>query len=668
MAEPTSTVFKVKPSACAPGSEASGQRPHQRLATPKPGQVRWTGGFWRERQQLCRQAVLPTIERAMEDRTSQVGARLRNFRILAGLEPAEPALPDQPWGSDWSDGDVYKWFEAVIRDLVLKPDPERARQVDQIVTWIATAQESDGYLHTPIQLTPGRARWNLAIDHELYNFGHLFTLGVLHHRLIGGSRMLDVAIRAADHVAKMFRELPAEHAATLQNNPSHMMGLIELYEATNDRRYLDLVDFFLGLGLTEDVTGEVSTIRAFRDEELGLGHAVFAGYRLCGAADYYTHVGEPELLTACERIWHHIATSQSYITGGTGAYPKGISPHNTVVAEAFGRPYDLPHRSAYNESCANIAYAMFSWRMLQIKGEARYADAVEQVMYNSGLSGLQLDGQAFHYINPLSWERHHVPPHPHAKWYYTRSRWSTRSCFCCPPQIARFLMWSQEWAYSIDTQSIWVHQFGSSRCQAELDAGSIFLTQETEYPWNGLVKLRVEEAPGALWSLRLRIPGWATGTTIRVNGKATDTIHEGGSYLELTRCWQRGDTIELDLAMPVEVVEAHPDVEQTRGQFAVMRGPIVYCLESVDLPDGTRIDQVSLPRDASFDRLAGEGVLRGLTLLETKLSLRASGDWGGRLYRKVTPEPPRSCVARFVPYFAWNNRGEPDMRVWLPGA
>jgi uncharacterized protein len=402
---------------------------------------------------------------------------------------------------------------------------------------------------------------------------------------------------------------------------------------------------------------------------------VTAAYLWCGAADVYAETGEQALLDALLRLWEDVTERKMYITGGTAALHTGEADRRLLrrwprdsVHEAFGAPYQLPNRTAYNETCANIANAMWNWRMLALTGEAKYAEVMERVLYNSMLSGIGIEGRDFFYTNPLR----RIDGQPMlsndsaARWSDTTPASPVR-CFCCPPNVARTLAELNGWAYGVSQDVVWVHLYGSNVLDSRLPGGGeIRLVQQTQYPWDGQVTMAIEKAPERELALRLRIPGWAQGATIQVNGQAAGVEIEPLSYVELRRRWIAGDTIRIDLPMEVVMVEAHPLVEETRNHAAVMRGPVVYCLESVDLPAGVALDDVRLPRGPAWQVRHDAGLLRGVTVLETEALGTAESSRSPALYRPLPTGAENRIPMRLIPYFAWSNRGPSEMAVWIP--
>jgi len=357
------------------------------------------------------------------------------------------------------------------------------------------------------------------------------------------------------------------------------------------------------------------------------------------------------------------------ITGGCGALFDGASPDGSKeqksisrVHQSYGRDYQLPQSTAHNETCAAIGSALWNWRMLQITGEAQFADVLEIVLHNAAMAGIDLAGTRFFYTNTLR-QLDQMP---------TDLRWSRQrepyiSCFCCPPNLVRTIAETAGYAYGRAGDRVWVHLYGGNTLGTTLGGGVRFgLSQETDYPWDGRVAITVNEAPAREVSLMLRVPGWSRDASLTVNGKPYTQKLEPGTYAEVRRAWSRGDVVELTLPMPARLMQAHPLVEEARNQVAVQRGPLVYCVESADLPDGVRVQEVVIPRGIDLKPRFDPGLLGGVTVLEGRAEAWRAADWSRRLYRELSPNPPKPFDLQLIPYFAWGNRGRSEMSVWLP--
>ena len=640
----------------------SNKNNRQKLFPPEIGAVEWDGGFWGSLFELCHQTVLPSMRQALDK--PENGAVFSNFYVAAGLQPGEHK------GTMWSDGDCYKWMEAMAHIYSITKDAGILTALDELIDVIAQAQEDDGYLSTPMQLRDDKERWTNLHDHELYNMGHLLTAASVHHQTTGQDNFLQIAVKLADYLCDVFQPRSSE-LAHFGFNPSNIMGAIDLFRTTGDAKYLELAKTFVDMRGSQPGGKDLNqTGVSLRDESKAVGHAVTAGYLYSGAADVYAETGDGELLQGLERIWENAVNSKMYITGGTSALHHGASMRPELgnrgggpVHEAFGFDYQLPNATAYNETCANIANAMWNWRMLNLSGDAKYTDIVELVLYNSMLSSMSLDGITFCYTNPLRWYgRDHVLLSQDS-----RQRWYISGCYCCPTNTARTIALLHNWVYSQSDEGLWIHLYGSSRLNTTLADGAAFaLRQETDYPWGQQVRITIEDAPGHDVALMLRIPGWTKGATLKVNGEAVDLAIQSKTYVKVKRVWQPGDVIELDLPMKTRIIKAHPKAEEIRNHVAVMRGPIVYCQESADLPADVPILEVFAPAEMGLTPSHEKDFLGGLTVLKGKTRRVYENSQDDSLYSEMGEEVEEDIDITLIPYYAWNNRGVHEMTVWLP--
>jgi DUF1680 family protein len=640
----------------------------RKLIPPQLGEVVWTKGFWAKYFKLSKDHIIPSTWEAMNNPINS--AVFTNFYITAELKDGEQL------GVDWGDGDCYKWMEALSYVYGTTGDEKTLDVLDELISVIAQAQAPDGYLCTQIQLNPEKERWSRRSHHELYNIGHLFTSAAIHYEATGKDNFLNIAVKLADYLYTVFAPRPPE-LAHYGWNPSNIMGLVDLYRVTNDQRYLELAGIFVdmrGSGTDPVVKvrqdhfirehrGDQNQDRIpLRDEIYAVGHAVTAMYLYSGAADVYAETGESELLEALERIWNDVVYNKMYITGAVGAYHQGISIRGDAVHEAFGRPYELPNATAYNETCANIGNAMFSWRLLNITSEAKYADIIERVIYNSGLSPVSIDGEHFFYTNPLRFygKDHHLLSSDEYE------RWHTYKCYCCPTQVARSTAWMNKWAYSFSEDSVWVNIYSGNVLEKSLDLGStLMLEMETDYPWDGRVLLKVSEAPDRDFAIRLRIPEWAKGTIVKINDSSFDGEITPGSYLGLKRVWNSGDVITIEFPMEVRLVQSHHLMAENRNHIAVIRGPVVYCLESVDLPEGVKVSEIHFPNNIRVRETFDRDMLGGVTVLEMD-AVRVIYNGDEALYKSYIPPTKENVSIKMIPYYAWANRGITEMSVWMP--
>ena len=538
------------------------------------------------------------------------------------------------------------------------------------------SQRDDGYIHTPVVIEErhgsGAHSFQERLHFETYNMGHLMTAACAHSRATGKQTLMDAARAAADFLYNFYKTATQELARNAIC-PSHYMGIVDMYRATGEPRYLELARNLVEIRDLVTNGGDDNQDRLpFREQDRAVGHAVRANYLYAGVADIYMETGDASLLSTLDTLWENVTTTKMYVTGGCGALYDGASPDGSVdqevitrVHQAYGREYQLPNVTAHNETCANIGNALWNWRMLSITGEARFADVVELVLFNSALVSISLDGKRYFYTNALR----QVDDLPFdLRW--GRSREPYISCFCCPPNIVRTIAQVGAYLYSVSDDGIWVNLYAGSRAGIELNDGTeVEIVQETNYPWDGRVALTVNPNVATSFALMLRIPGWCPGATLTINGVPFEGALASGEYVKVERQWTADDRVELTLEMPVQVLESHPLVEETRNQLAVRRGPVIYCLESVDLPDGVRIQDVGISRSTKFSAESDpsfDGLIEDIRVLHGHALVRDPKNWKGQLYRAASPRKTWEIDVRLVPYFAWDNRGKSEMTVWLP--
>jgi len=629
-------------------------------------EARWTQGFWADRFALCRTQMVPGMERLMEG--TNYSQFLRNFEIVA------KEAAGKSHGASFNDGDFYKFMEGASATLAATNDRALENRLDEIIAVIAKAQEKNGYVDTWVQLHQRSGETNIAPfqnpeNFEMYNLGHLMTAACVHYRATGKTNFLAIARKAADFLCDTFRN-PTPALANNLICPSHYMGIVELYRATGDPRYLELAKKFLAMrDLVKDGGDDNQDRIPFTQQEEAEGHAVRANYLYAGAADLFLETGDTNLWHPLTEIWTNVVAKKMYITGGCGALYDGASPdgakdqkHITRVHQAYGRDFQLPNTTAYSETCANIGNVLWNWRMFLATGDARFVDVVELALYNSVLSGGALDGTNFFYTNPL---RVTEPMPVELRW--SRQRVPFVSSFCCPPNLVRTIAESADYAYGKSGDSIWVNLYGGSSLATKLaDGNEIKLSQETDYPWNGRVRIKIQSCDKPAFALKLRIPGWAGSASVRINDSPADNSPKPESYFEIRRSWKAGDFVDLDLPMPVRLMEANPFVEEDARQAAVQRGPIVYCLESPDLPPGVKVSDVVIPSGLKLTMRYDRRLLDGVVVLEGKAMAQARTDWNGKLYREFQPAELKPFNVRLIPYSVWQNRGPSEMSVWLP--
>jgi len=612
---------------------------HNRWRTLPLSGVSVTGGFWQHKQAVNHEASIPHGYRKLE-----ASGNFNNFRLAAGQGEGEYKLPV------FMDSDVYKWLEAVAYDLARGPDAEVQAMADEAIALIEAAQMEDGYLNTCYQVTKPNQRWTeLSHDHELYCAGHFFEAAVAMHRATGDRRLLDVACRFADHIDGVFG--PGKLEAT-SGHPEIELALVELYRETGEKRYLDLAQFFVDQRGTNTMGGYGRWGADYhqdhvpvREADAVAGHAVRQLYLTAGVTDLFLETGEAALLAAMERLYHDMTAHKMHVTAGFGASPNG---------EAFGPAYDLTSDHCYCETCAAIAGLMWNWRLLLVNGEMRYADLLERSLYNGFLSGVSLDGHRYFYVNPLQSRGGIERP----EWY---------GCACCPPNVMRTIALAGHYAATVGDGGVQVHQYMTCRVDTTGEAGpQVVLSVETDYPWSGDVAIIVENTDRSTWALSLRVPGWCSGATVTVNGEPVGDF-AGGAYATVERAWQPGDTVVLRLSMAPRFMAPNPRIDAIRGSVAAMRGPLVYCLESVDQPDVDLLDVTVDPGSAMATTWEPD-LLDGVMTVKIPGQAVAQGDWEGELYLpEGAAEPvgtPMTLTA--VPYYAWANRGPGEMRVWIP--
>ena len=649
--------------------------------------VQWTGGFWGERFDVLSKTSVQSMWQTWQ---SKEGKGFNNFLVAAGEAQGEHH------GPPFHDGDMYKWLEAVASVYAVTHDAELEAIMDRFIGLVQKSQRADGYIHTPVIIkernadpsvdvrqqqteqgpvgtstgTKNDAAFENRLNFETYNLGHLIMAGIIHKRATGKTTLFNCGVRAADFLYDFCQRAPEELAGNAIC-PSHYMGVAELYRETGDAKYLELLKKFIDIrGMVENGTDDNQDRIPFRQQYRAMGHAVRANYLYAGVADLYLESGEEQLMKNLTSIWQDIVSRKMYINGACGALYDGTSPDGTnytpdsiqKVHQSYGRPYQLPHSTAHNETCANIGNMLFNWRMLQATGDAKYMDVVENCLYNSILPGISLDGEKYFYTNPLR-----LTDELPYKLRWPKERKKLISCFCCPPNTLRTLCQAQDYIYSIAPARIYINMYGSSRLETKVDGiGDIILTQQTDYPWDGNVTFKVEKLKarrGTAFDLALRVPSWTKEPVVSVNGETVAARQEQG-YFVINRVWKQGDVVTLDMPMEAVIVEANPLVEESRGQVAVVRGPIVYCLESQDL-SGIDIDNIVLPLTAQFRTV--ETTIGGsrVVSLETEAYVRNEAQWDGQLYRPATVAKQKKTI-RFIPYYAWGNRGKGEMTVWLP--
>jgi DUF1680 family protein len=623
--------------------------------------------FWSVYQKRVIEQMIPYQWEALNDRIpgATKSGCMQNFRIAAGLAKGEFH------GFVFQDSDFSKWIEAVAYALTLKPDPKLEKIADEAIALVVSAQQDDGYLNTYYIINGIDKRFtNIQDNHELYCFGHMLEGAVAYYQATGKDKLLSAMIRFADCIDANF----GLEEGKRKGYPGHEvaeMALMRLYAITKDEKHLKLAKYFVDQrGQSPQYFEEerkkygnpyfwenspfqyqyYQAGKPVRGQETADGHAVRAVYLYSGMADVARVTGDEELYQATKRLWENMVHRRMYITGGIGSSEYG---------ESFTYDYDLPNDTIYAETCASIGLVFFARRMLEIAPMGEYADVMEKALYNGIISGSSLDGTSFFYVNPLevvpqaSREDHlrrHVKP--------TRQKWF--GCACCPPNLARLVTSLGAYAYTANADTLYMHLYMGSKVDATLGGERFSLDVQSGFPWQGDVNISVlSKAQG---KLALRIPGWCGQYAITLNGETIVPALKDG-YAILNRLWMPGDTLQLHFTMSVTIIAANPHVREDIGKLAVTRGPIVYCLEETD--NGTDLHLLRLCKDLPFTQQYRPELLGGVTTLEAygeKLIIDWSDD---QLYKPAVNERYEKVMLTFIPYYAWANRTEGEMLVWI---
>lgn len=618
--------------------------------------VRIADSFWTPRMETNRATTVWYDFQKCEET-----GRIDNFAKAGKLMPGDFR------GIPFDDSDVYKIIEGAAYTLALHPDPKLDQYLDEVIVKIAAAQEPDGYLYTARTINPkgrvdffGPTRWSkLGSSHELYNVGHLYEAAVAHFQATGKRSLLGVAIKSADLICQTFGRAPGQ----LQEPPGHEeieIGLVKLFRATGQKKYLEQAKYFC------DLRGRAETHKlrgVYQQDHMpileqteAVGHAVRAGYFYSGVADVAALTGDAGYVQAIDRLWENVVGKKLHLTGGIGALPAG---------EAFGANYQLPNAGAYLETCAAIANALWNERMFLLHGDAKYLDVLERTVYNGFLAGVSMSGDHFFYPNPLESDgrgKFNQGSCERAPWF---------GCSCCPGNDVRFIPELASFIYATRGRDLFVNLFIGGSAKLEVNGAAVELSQVTRYPWDGKVVMTLgkvgELQPGGQsraskeFTLNVRVPGWARNQPVpsdlyryddalepqvrlAVNGQSAKLDLVNG-FARLVRAWRAGDTVTLEMEMPVRRVVAHPAVKADRDRFALERGPLVYCAEGAD-NGGKVLDKVFAGK-VSSESLERPGLLGGITTV------------------KVSTEGGAEALT-CIPYYAWCHRGPNEMRVWFP--
>lgn len=695
-----------------------------------------TDDFWKQKMELVRTEVIPYQWNALNDRIPEAAPSfcMRNFKIAGKItanrkklgkayeEKIWPlntfeTLPEDPehmeerfYGFLFQDSDFAKWIEAVGYSLTQHPDPELEEIADGAIDVVCAAQQENGYLDTYYIINDmSKIFTNLRDNHELYCFGHLTEGAVAYYQATGKDKLLNAAKRYADFIYSRF----GTGEGKIKGYPGHEiaeMALVRLYEATGEKKYLELCNYFLDQrgvrpyyfdkehpeavrkGHEADERYHYHQAhKPVREQDEAVGHAVRAVYLYSGMADAARINEDPEMFAACEKLWNNITKKKMYVTGGIGA---------THIGESFSFNYDLPNDTAYSETCAAIGLVFFARRMLQMKADSKYADVMERALYNGVLSGMALDGKSFFYVNPLEV----VPEAAHKderKFHVKPIRQKWFGCACCPPNIARTLSSIAGYAFTENEDTLFVHLYMGSEIDKKLQDGTVHINIEAGLPWKGNVRIRVntEESSSASkarrggsgdpaasktdrkFTIACRLPGWSR--TAKVHGKNLTNdrkicIKNAGNdsdmlpddvkteirdgYLYLTKSWKNGEEFSLDFDMPVRFLTANTAVREDAGKLAVMRGPVVYCLEEAD--NGKNLQNLCIDPHGRTGEYESDVLDKKIVIVTAQGRRLADSPESEELYREYEDRTYIDTELKFVPYYAWNNRGEGEMQVW----
>ncbi|MEU1124237.1 beta-L-arabinofuranosidase domain-containing protein [Streptomyces sp. NPDC005899] len=618
--------------------------------------TRITGGFWAERRRVNARASIPQGPALLES-----AGNLHNLALAAGTTTGE-YRGDLPF----LDSDVTKWLEAAAWQL---GDPAEADaeglpdRIEELTALLAAAQEDSGYLNSWFQVIRPKERFeDLRWGHELYCAGHLIQAAVALHRTTGARGLLDIAVRFADHIDDTFG--PGRPLDGICGHAEIETALVELYRETGERRYLDLAGYFVdrhGHGLLNVGERHASApgpaycqdrvpVREARNVE---GHAVRQLYLLAGATDVATETGEPELREAVVRLWDAMTATKTHLTGGLGARHEW---------EDFGDPYELPTDRTYCETCAAVASVQWSWRMALMTGRARYSDLVERTLYNGFLAGVSLDGERWLYVNPLQVRDGYTDEGTDQT--SRRTRWFR--CACCPPNVMRLLASLPAYCASTDGSGLQIHQYVTGSLSAQVGGEDIGVDLVTGYPVDGRIELTLTCTSGTPWTLSVRLPHWSRTCSVTVDGEPVAPDIEGG-WARLRRSWSPGQRIVLELDVEARLTRADPRVDAVRGSVAIERGPLVYCLEQTDHPGGG-LDDVTLDATRPLRSTVRPDLLGGVVTVEgagPRGPPAARSWWPYSSHGTPDPAAPELNLTA-VPYYAWANREDGAMRVWIP--
>jgi len=627
--------------------------------------------FWNKLMEITRKKVIPYQWKALNDQIPDAPPSycIRNFKIAAGLEKGEYG------GKVFQDSDVAKWIEAVSYTLMWRPDSELESLADNVIDLIAKVQLPDGYLNTYYIINGIEDRWtNVMRNHELYCAGHMLEAAIAYYNATGKDKLLNVMIRYVDHICDVFGPEEGKLHA-YPGHPEIELALMKLYSITGNKKHLNLAKYFIDergkyplyfeqelkkrnekfhLADTPFKFQYYQAGKPLREQNAAEGHAVRAVYLYSGMVDVARETQDEELFNVCKRIWSNLVNRRMYITGSIGSSRCG---------EAFSFDYDLPNDMIYGETCAAVGLIFFAYRMLLTEIKSEYADVMERVLYNGSISGMSLDGTRFFYVNPLevhpfacenNYQLMHVKPE-RQKWFGTA---------CCPPNLARLIASLPGYIYTKRDNSIFMHLYVGGKVEFDISSSKAVLDVHTNYPWDGKVRIEVEKGAGEPFDIALRIPWWCRNYTVKLNSKTINVGVENNGYVYINKNWIEGDVLELNLDMPVELVYANPNVRENIGKVAVMRGPVVYCLEEAD--NGKDLHRIAISDQSDFKYRYEPDLLGGVVTLTCDGFEISVESWNEEcLYMMNAKKEYKERTLKWIPYYTWANRGVGEMRVWI---
>lgn len=638
--------------------------PYAKVASIPYADIEWTGGLYKERFDTCAETTVAHLQRMFESK--DISHVVENFKIAAGEAEGEFD------GTVFGDGDFYKWMESAVYTAVKTGNQKLLDQLEEYIALFGRAQLPDGYLSTKQiigeRLGNGVARQADINDFEVYNMGHMFTSACLYYRLTGKDSFLKVAEGAAGYLKALYEEAARTGEVKTAVCPSHYMGLLELYRTTGKKEYFELAK--LAIELRDSVKNGLDDNQdriPLKEHRKIVGHAVRSNYLYAGVADLYMENGDKEYKEVLDSVWNHLVTQKMYLTGGCGALYNGASPYGNffyhqLVHQAYGYEYQLPNVTAYNETCASLGGVFWAWRMFCLEPKAEYMDMLERMMLNVNLAGISMDGKRFFYENML--RRAKELPYE-LIWGQERTEYILS--YCCPPNLARTIAETAEYAYAVDRDGVWTGLYGANKAAFHLDNGAKFvMEQDTAYPWNGALTFTIKEYNGVPFNLHLRIPSWAKRAVLETKGRIIHlTPAEAGSYVEVFVDGQEAKIV-LDLGMKPRLTRGHGLIEEDRNQVAVEYGPFVYCIETPDT-EVEYLEDLLMPLNPKFD--VTDFVIDGRTIKALDVTMLQSVHNNFEreaLYQEFEEEELKPVSVRMIPYFAWDNRGRGEMMIWLP--